>query len=222
MDEKSFIEFIHNICSRPAMYTEGSVKETIAYIDGYRFGGETPISNRDFDKYVCIRNSIPTNYVWDYSIKTCTNNDADAFKMIEEMIVDFVKLKESMPIDEIFHYAAKQIPKEEGEAAKVFREFDHALLLGKESLISALIEANKNAEILWSGSYPEDVAEKLLEISSSQPIKCIPLSDNGNHVRIIASGWPFPIEMNFKNGKWKVNADPIIKLRMFQKSANRN
>ncbi len=212
-ETSSFIEFIDHICKRPSMYTEGSVKETLAFIDGYRFGNSTPISSKSFDRYVCIRNSFPTNYVWTYVIQTCASDDHNAFELIQKIIVEFVRLKENMSENEIIDFVASQVKKEEGKAEKMFREFDKALLAGKKELIEPLIEKHKDASILWKGSYPTDVANKLNEISSDQPIKCIPISVDGNRVNIIAQGWPFPIEMNFVHGEWKINAEKIIELR---------
>jgi len=201
------------------MYTGGSAKETLAFIDGYRFGNSTPISGRSFDQYVCIRNSFPSNYVWTYVIQTCATDDNDAFRLIKKLIAEFVNLKENKSEDEIMHFAASQIKKKEGKAEKVFREFDRALLTGKKELIEPLIEKHKNASILWKESYPTDVADKLNEISSDQPIKCIPISGDGNKVNIITEGWPFPIEMNIVDGEWKINAEKIIELRSKNKSA---
>jgi len=101
----------------------------------------------------------------------------------------------------------------EGAAEKTFRKFDTALLNGEKKIIQNLILYHKDAKILWSGSYPKSAASKLNEISSNQPIKSIPILEDGKIVKIIAQGWPFAIEMNSKNGKWKINADKIIELR---------
>lgn len=195
------------------MYTGGSVKETLAFIDGYRFGNITPISGRTFDRFVCVRNSFPDNYVWTFVIQTCANDDSDAFKLIQDIILEYVQLKEKMPEDELMQFAANQV-KEEGDAEKVFRKFDLALLTGKKEIIKPLIKNHINASILWQESYPSDVAGKMEEFSINQPIKCISVSEDGNTVHIIAQGWPFPIEMKIENGKWKINAEKIIELRM--------
>lgn len=200
------------------MYTAGSVKETLAFIDGYRFGNTSPISGRLFGRFVCIRNSFPSNYAWTYVIQSCSPNDHEAFKLIQETITEFVHLKETLSDDELLEYAARQ-ETEEGDAHKVFREFDRALLLGKEELIKPLIQENKDASILWQGASPSDVATQLNEIADSQPVKCIPSSDDENKVNIIAPGWPFPVEMNLVNGQWKIDAAKIIALRKHNKSA---
>ncbi|HEX8427234.1 hypothetical protein [Hymenobacter sp.] len=218
MTQISFLELIGQICKRPSMFTGGSVKETLAFINGYRSGNSTPISGRIFDRYVCIRNSFPDNYVWNYVIKTCSKDKKDALRMVEEIITEFVQLKERMSDNELIQYASKQLG-EESEAEKIFRQFDKALLIGDESLIKQLIEEHANAGILWEGAYPEDIAIQLNEISDAQSIRSIPISKNGNRLEIISQGWPFPIEMNYANGEWRINAEKIIKLRM---STNRS
>jgi hypothetical protein len=198
------------------MYTGGSVKETLAFIDGYRFGNATPISGRIFDRYVCVRNSFPDNYVWTHVINTCSKDENDAFQMIKEIISEFLQLKERMSDNELIQYAREQLV-DESEAEKVFRQFDAALLSGNESVIQQLIEEHEDAEILWKGAYAKDVAIQLNEISAGQRIKSIPISTDGKKIRIIAQGWPFPIEMNFANGEWRINAEKIIELRMSNK-----
>ncbi|MCB0851960.1 MAG: hypothetical protein KDD63_07065, partial [Bacteroidetes bacterium] len=102
-------------------------------------------------------------------------------------------------------------------AEKIFRIFDKALLTGDRKVIESLIIENKDAEVLWAKAYPKIVALKLNEISEAQPIKSIPVSEDGKTVKIITQGWPFPILMNFINGEWKVNAEKIIELRKANK-----
>ena len=216
MEEELFTEFIQKICKRPSMYIgSGSATETIAFICGYSYGKNTPISDRVFDRYVCIKNSFPTNYVWSYVMLSISNDDAEALRKTEEIILEFVKLRRLLSDDELIQYALDHtIEKNEGEAEKIFRQFDAALLEGLESKIKPLIEEHSEAHILWNGSYPKDVAEQLNAIFNEQSIKCIPDSNDSNKVQIITSGWPFPIEMNFGNGSWKVDAKDIIKFRL--------
>jgi len=74
MEQKpTFIEFIQHICKRPGMYTlGGSYNETSAFIAGYSAGNDSPINNRIFDRFVCLKNSFPSNYTWTYVIKECS------------------------------------------------------------------------------------------------------------------------------------------------------
>lgn len=195
------------------MFTGGSVKETLAFIDGYRFGNVSPISEKIFDRYVCVRNSFPESYIWTYVIDACSTDENDAMRMIDETITEFLQLKNRMSDDELIQYAGEQLV-EEGEAEKIFRQFNKALLLGDQSLIRPLIEEHKDADILWRRSYPEDVAIQLNEISGNQRVRSIPISADGKKIKIIAGGWPFPIEMNFRNGKWIINAKNIIEMQI--------
>lgn len=214
----SFINFIQLICTRPRMYTiGGTYNETAAYITGFSAGTDSPINDRTFDRFVCLKNSFPTNYVWTYVIKECTKDDNEAISLMMNTILEFIELKNTMTEEALMLFAIEKSKSDEGEVERAFRKFDSALLKGDKAIIESLILENENAEILWAGKYPEDVAVKLDEISSSQPLKKIPVSEDGNKVKIIASGWPFPIEMNFINGEWRINADNIIALRMKNK-----
>jgi hypothetical protein len=200
------------------MYTlGGTYNETAAYIYGFSAGTDSPINDRTFARFVCLKNAFPTNYFWTYVIKECAKDDNDAISLMMNTILEFIELKNTMTEEELMRFAIESSKAEEGEAERVFRIFDNALLTGNKEIIQSLIVENKHAEILWAGSYPEDVASKLDEIASSQPLKKIPVSEDGNKVKIIASGWPFPIEMNFINNEWRINADNIIALRMSNK-----
>jgi hypothetical protein len=214
MKRLPFQEFIEAICRRPAMFTlGGTLKEILAFIDGYRYGSSTPISGSVFERYVCIRNSFPTNYMWTYVISSCATDEKEALRLLEEVIIEYIQLKKKLSAEELMQYAATRRV-EESEPAKIFRRFGKALLMGDESRIKPLIKEHKHASILWQGAYPDEVALQLSEIADSQPIRSIPISEGGQKVKIIAAGWPFSIEMNFENGRWEVNAENIIALRM--------
>ena len=112
MADLTFLELIRQICKCPAMFTGGSVKETLAFIDGYRFGNNTPISGRNFDKFVSACNSFPSNVVWTYVITNCAKDDNDALRLIENYITEFIQLKEQMFDKEIIKYAKNKNIKE--------------------------------------------------------------------------------------------------------------
>ncbi len=200
------------------MYTlGGTYNEIAAYIMGFSDGNMTPIADRAFNRFVCLKNSFPSKYVWAHVIKECTKDDKEAISLMKGTILEFIELKKTMGEQDLMQFACESSKSEESEAEKVFRKFESALLAGDKELIQSLIMENKDAAVLWAGSYPENVAWKLNEISSSQPIKSIPISEDGNKVKIIAFAWPFPIEMNLINGEWRVNAENIIALRMSNK-----
>ncbi len=200
------------------MYTlGGTYNETAAYISGLSAGTDAPINDRNFDRFVCLKNAFPTNYVWTHVIKECSKDDDEAIALMMITILEFIELKKTMTEEEIMRFAFEKSKSDEGEVEKLFRKFDRALLIGDKAIIESLILANENAEILWAGEYPQDVAVKLEEISSNQPLKKIPVSEDGTKIKIIASGWPFPIGMYFLNGEWRIDADNIIALRMKNK-----
>ncbi|WP_405569031.1 hypothetical protein [Winogradskyella sp. Asnod2-B02-A] len=212
--EPTFTEFIEHICKRPLMYClESTFNEISAFINGYSFAKKTPISGTDFHRFVCLKNSFPTNYIWTYVIKACAKNDEEAISLMKNTILEFCELKNRMNEDEIMQFAIDNAKTKEGEPEKVFREFDNALLKGDKKVIQSLIVDNEKADLLWIGKYPKSVAEQLSDLSDGQSIKRIYESENGQNIKILTSGWPFPIEMILENGEWKVNADKIIELR---------
>ncbi|MCH2196960.1 hypothetical protein [Kordia sp.] len=213
--ELIFTEFIEHICKRPAMYCLGSTfNEISAYINGYSHAKKAPISGADFNQFVCLKNSFPTNYAWYYVIKTCSKNDTEAIALMKDTILEFCDITSRMSIEQVMNYAIKNAnTQKEGEPEKIFRKFDRALLSGNKAVIESLVLDIEKADVLWQGKYPNEVAEQLEELSNKQPIKRIYESENGKSIKILASGWPFPIEMIQKNGTWKINAGKIIKLR---------
>ncbi|MGB1039800.1 MAG: hypothetical protein ACPGVD_02920 [Flavobacteriales bacterium] len=213
--ERTFPEFIEHLCFRPKMYClEGTFNEVSAYITGYSSAKKTPIScGTSFNRFVCLKNSFPTNYFWTYVIKTCSENDEERIMNMKNTILEFIELSNQLSEEELMQFAINNADVKEGEPEKIFREFDNALLLGNKKTIQSLILKNDKADILWNGKYPNSVAEKLNELSDNQPIKRIKESEDGKSVEIIAAGWPFSIELLLKNDEWKVNADKIIELK---------
>ncbi|WP_179018815.1 hypothetical protein [Winogradskyella forsetii] len=214
MKEQTFSEFIEHICKRPLMYCLGGTFDEIsAFINGYSYAKNTPIRGTDFHRFVCLKNSFPTNYVWTYVIKTCAKNDIEAISTMKSSILEFIELRNHLNTDELMKFAINSANTKEGKPEKVFREFENALLKGNKEIIQSLILKNNKADILWNGKYPDSVIEKLNEISENQPIKRIKESEDGESIEIIASGFPFSIELVLKNNEWKVNSEKIINLR---------
>jgi len=216
-EEISFEKLLNHICSRPGMWTpKGTFDEVYSLILGYSMGkDDTPISGNDwkvFNKYVCIKYGFPTKYVANYVFENCVENDEEAIQLLEKTILEFGDLKQRMTNEEIFEYAVSNFKHEEGEPERIFRIFDKALLEGDEKTIKSLIEEHEHQSILWKGAYPEDVAISLDQISSGQPIKRIYESEDKTKVKLITADFPFPIEMNYKNGNWKIDATKIIEL----------
>jgi len=218
-DNQSFINFFKNVCTRPGMWTPtGSFNEVLCLIDGYTMGSQKTALSGDsgwnYHYYVCNKYGFPSKYATSYVIKTLTQNDEEAIKLYMQTTLEFIEFKKTMSDEEIIEYAKINFTSEEGDAEKVFRQFDNALLEGDKEIIDSLIEDNENKEILWKRAYPKDVANLLGQISNAQPIKRIYESEDKTKVKILTGEFPFPFEMNFKNGKWIINAKPLIELRM--------
>lgn len=192
---------------------EGTYNEVAAFIQGYCCSKETLISGTEFNLFVCLKNSFPTNYVWTYVIKTCAKNDEEGISNIKDTILEFIKLSKTLNKDELMQFAAENANIKEGEPEKVFREFEKALLMSNKKVIKSLILDNDKADLLWNEKYPYSVAEKLNQLLENQPIKRIKESESGKSVELITSSFPFTIELKLKNNKWKINVDKIIKFR---------
>jgi hypothetical protein len=215
-----FTELINHLCTKPKMWTlGGSYNEVFAYITGYANGrNDSPISGdrwNSFSRYVCLKYSFPTNYIWGYVIKASVQGEDEAIKLIGKTILEFVELQGRMSEADLMVYAKSNsqcIP--EGEAERSFRKFNKALLQGHEEVIKSLIEEHPEAPILWKDSYPSDVTILLEGLTDNQPVKRVFESADGKSIQVVTSDWPFPIEINFKDGHWRVNATDIIKMRM--------
>jgi len=217
----SFQEFLNQVCSRPGMWvSKGAFQGVYCLIMGYTIGKEdTPLSGenwRTFNKYGCIKFGFPTKYVVEYVFESCAENDEEAIKLFQETVIEFLELQEKLNSDEILEYAATTFKFEEGEPEKIFRIFDEALLNADEHIIKPLIEEHEHQNILWKSSYPEDVGKLLSQISESQQLKRIYESKDKTKIRLLTADFPFPFEMNFKDGNWKIDASQLINLRMIQ------
>lgn len=210
-----FPKFIVLICTRPNMYTlRGTFNEVVAYIMGYSQGSNSPIEGFLFGRYVCLKHSFPFNYHWSGVLRSTTPDDEKAIALLQATILEFLDLKQTKTEEEILQFALDNaVVQEESEAVQVFRQFDRALLTGDKALIQSLIiNSEEEAAVLWRGAYPADVAEQLQEMTDDSPINCTPVDQDGKVVQILASGWPFCIEMLHTEEGWKVDAAPIIHL----------
>ena len=227
-EDISFRELLNNICLRPGMWvSKGKFQCVYSLIMGYTMGNvNTPLSGNNwktFNNYGCIKYGFPTKYIVSYVFEACSNNDEEAIKLFHETVNEFIELQNRMTADEIIEYATKIYKIKEGEPEKIFRIFNIALLNGDKETIKPLINEHKHEKVLWKGSYPEDAEKLLNQISESQPIIRIYESDDKTNVKLLTADLPFPFEMNLKNGNWKIDASPLIDLRMIQsKEKNKN
>ncbi len=106
---------------------------------------------------------------------------------------------------------ANQTPEE------VYRQFFLATLKPDERTIRALIVDHKDADVLWKeGSYPDDVAALLasqyrdMTIERSEPLVS---STESDRVLLRSSASPIPLTLIKRDGKWRLDARPIIEMR---------
>ena len=220
--ERTFLEFIEQICERPSMYCGKSSFESIsAYINGYISAKKTPISGIDFDQFVCLKNSIPAGVLWSVVIENCTTNDKQAIATTKSTIIEFINLKNKLSKNELMQYAIDFANINEAEPEKTLRKFDNAFSKKDIETLEHLIIDKQKTEDLLKGEYPDTFFIERLTRSDlyNKSIKRIYESENGRKIEFLISGWSFPVEIVFKKSKWKINASRIIELIDKQNSA---
>ena len=100
---------------------------------------------------------------------------------------------------------------QEEQPEDVFFEFLLANLRGVEEEIRPLILDHPDADLLWQGAYPPDVAALLAQ--SYEGLEIARVKEAPDRVLLQSSAVPFPIEVVRVAGQWRVNAAPIIKFR---------
>ena len=166
---ETFDELIESICRRRGMYVcGGSFFEVCAYIAGYAHASpDCPLGGDGwtaFNEFVCATFGFPGNYTWPYAIKQCCSDDDRASERLRELLTEFAQRTKTESHKEIVEGALSRTrDQEEGEPEKTWRKFSRAVLGGKRMEIEPLIQEHPDADVLWAGAYPDDVAtqEKL-------------------------------------------------------------
>jgi hypothetical protein len=86
-----------------------------------------------------------------------------------------------------------------------------ANLRGSEDEIRPLIVDHPNAELLWQGAYPPDVAELLVQQYEGMGIARV--EERPDRVLLQSSASPIPLAVVKIAGEWRVDASPIIEFR---------
>jgi hypothetical protein len=108
------------------------------------------------------------------------------------------------------------VAKETNTPEEVYRRFLLANLTGDEVTIRGLILDHDGAEVLWQGPYPEDVAALLAEqYRTMEIVRVKPRGDKkrADTVYLQSSDSPIPMAVVNVDGKWRVDASPIIAFR---------
>ncbi len=97
-----------------------------------------------------------------------------------------------------------------------YRQFMLADLAGEEQTIRPLIVDHENADVLWQGAYPKDVAALLAEqyrqmeiTRATQPGQ----EERPDRVLLQSSASPIPLTVVKVGDIWKVDAGPITGFR---------
>jgi hypothetical protein len=217
-----FIDLVESICHRSSMYVcGGSFYEICAYISGYAEASpDCPLSGdgwNAFNEFVCAAYRFPKNYVWPYVLKHCSRDDDEATARLQSLLVEFAKRSMTESHDDIVQdMISRACIRKEGVPEKAWRRFSRALLRGKKDEIEPLIQAHPDAEVLWAGAYPNDVASLLDQIDESYSVSQISGSEEDGEVTIITPDFG-PMTLRLIGGDWRIDATKIIECRKAMK-----
>ena len=111
--------------------------------------------------------------------------------------------------------SAKLMPDGPNTPEGVYRQFMLAILSPSQDEIRSLIIENPEADVLWQGKYPENVAAALRDQYRSMEIKRATSGEPIDPDKVNLESSAVPIQLNAVkiDGKWKIDAGPLISLR---------
>lgn len=213
-----FIELVESICKRRSMYVcDGSFLEVSAYLSGFAHASTNcPLSNdgwKAFSRYVARHFGFPENYIWPYVLKTCSRDDDEATDRLLSLLAKFSDSARTHSYEEILESIQPRVVPQDAEPEQTMRQLLAALLTGSRSEIEPLIMDHPDAEILWQGAYPAEVAVQLSHVSNSNRIGRVSDHAADGQVKLITADFPFPITVEKVGQQWKVDAAEIIAIR---------
>jgi hypothetical protein len=216
MDEiDNFIVLVGRLCSHRSMYVmDGTFNEVCAYLTGYAeaspdcpLGGKGRIA---FNSFVCATFRFPSKYAWPFVLKQCSRDDNEAVTQLRDLLTDFAEKTKTKTHEEIvLAVMSRASDHEEGEPVKVWRRFSRAIHRGKREEIEPLILDHRNADVLWSATYPDDISPLLDQIQESYVVSVISGSDDDGEVTIITPDFG-TVKLKHLSGSWRVDASKII------------
>lgn len=212
------IAVIRDVCHKPQMYVcGGSFYEVCAYISGYAAASpDCDLSGKHgnaFNEFVCATFRFPQKYVWPSVLKHISRDDHDAMTRLHIVLTEFLERTRSEAPEDIARQAmALARSHQEGEPEITWRKFKRAEHRGRRDEIEPLIQEHPDAEILWSSSYPEDVAPLLDAIQDSYLVGRISGSEAEGEVTIATPDFG-PVAIKHIGGAWRVDATNVIETR---------
>jgi hypothetical protein len=210
-----FIEHVEHVCKRPHLHVAGgSFGEICAYFTGYAAGAkDCPLSGegwRAFNTFVCATFGFPQKLVWPYVLKTSSRDDAEATARLKHLLLDFADRCRRQSAQEIAHDAMTRARRRaESEPVKVWRRFSRAIHRGDRKEVESVIQDHPDAEVLWSATNPDDVAQALDCIAESYLVNEIAGSEEEGEVVIITPDFG-PIGVKRVGNDWRIDASKII------------
>lgn len=212
---ETFLKLVESICRHRGMYVCGhSFYEVCAYFTGYAHASpDSPLSGdgwEAFGRFICAAFRFPSNYAWPYVVRQCSRDDDEAIEQLRTLLTEFAtRARTEAHADIVQDMISRASEQEEGEPERTWRRLAHALLTGRRDEIEPLIQAHPEAEILWSGAYPDNVALALDELAESQPVTRIPGSEQEGVATIITPDFG-PVSLKLVDGSWRVDASKVI------------
>ena len=210
-----FIEIVNSLCLRRGMYVfGGTFYEVCAYLTGFAHASnDCPLSGDGwaaFNRVICETFGFPTRYAWPAVLKQCSRDDDEATARLQELLTDFAKKTKTQSHDEIIRdVASRSSGHEESEPVKAWRRFSRAIHRARKEEIEPLIQEHPDADVLWSATYPDDVAALLDQIQESYSIRPISGSEADGEVTIITPDFG-PVGVKRVGGSWRIDASKII------------
>lgn len=194
--------------------SDGTFLEVCAYLSGYSHASpDCPLSGEGweaFNQFVCATFRFPNKYVWPYVLKTCSLNDDEATARLYQLLTDFAERTKAESHESIVREAASRAKgREEIEPVKAWRRFSRAIHRSRKEEIEPLIQEHPDSDVLWSGSYPDDVAPLLDLIQESSLISPISGSEDDGQVTIITPDFG-PVDVKRIGGSWRIDASKVI------------
>lgn len=218
---QDFLEVADSICKRPQMYLAGqSFCEVCAYLLGYSSAMDPyPLGqdrNTSFNDFVTARLGYPQKLAWPYVLWTAAGSDKHAIDLLRNLLMEYLRALQGDRVQDLIAEARTKLEslmRNPPAQVKCWRKFSHALNHGDRATLEELILQNENANVLWDTAYPAEVVPVMDYIEESSAIPVISESEDGSVAEIMSPDYG-PLRLVQVDGRWKLDAEPVIRFRM--------
>jgi hypothetical protein len=195
----------------------GTFFEVAAFVSGFDSAMvESPLRHQQehsFNSFVAAFYSFPDKIYWPFIIRECSVDDESAIAALHQLLSKYVDASSTDSLDNLLAETVKRSEsKPVPEQINVWRKFSRAMHRGIKSDIEKLILNHPHVDLLCD-QYPDDVVPLMDEIADSYRVTLTSVSDDGNSATIRTADFG-TIELKYVDGCWRIDASPIIELRM--------